>query len=365
MRTHNLGLAAGILALSLAGGPAGTALAHGKPAHAPHRGAQHASRHHQKARTFSFQAKVVRSNASGVVLRTKNGKLLSFSARQIRAAKTHRQSRRHHPRLVHAASDLTFSSGGVVINVLGLAPGTIVNVTETVGADGTVTITITLPPAAASEQASGVVTDVQDDTFTLTSTDGTSLRMHMSPDQLSQLSLEVCQSVDVTYHEDGGILIADSVNPTGMSTDGSCAPTTDTNGVITQISDNSVVIDTGQGTATYSVDPSSGLTDGYQPGDLVDVTSTTNPDGSLQAIDVNYVEEDATGPVTTVTTSANGSSLTVADTSSGSSVTVYADPSNGVQIDAYAFNGISVGDDVSVTYHQSAGHLIADTVSEQ
>jgi hypothetical protein len=366
MHAHKLGLAAATLALSLGGVPASTALAHGKPAQTSHRGAQHGSRHrHQKGRTTSFMAEVVRSNANGIVLRTNDGRMLSFSARQIRAAKTHRRPRRHHARLVHAASDLSFSSGGVVINVLGLQPGTIVNVTETIADDGTITITITLPPAGASEQANGVVTDVEDDSFTLAGADGSALRMHMAPDPLSQLGLQVCQTVDVTYHDDGGILIVDSVNPTGTSADGDCAPTTDTDGVITQVSSDGLVIDTGQGTASYSVDPSSGVTDGYQQGDLVDVTSTTNADGSLQAVDVNFVEEDASGPVTAVTTSTAGGSLTVQESDSGNSVTVDADPNNGVQINAYAFNGISVGDDVSVTYHQSAGQLIADTVSEQ
>lgn len=366
MPAHKLGLAGATLALSLAAVPAGTALAHGTPTQKSHRGAQHGSRHrHHKARTTSFMAEVVRSNANGVVLRTNDGKLLSFSARQIRAGRTHRRFKLHHPRLVHAASDLSFSSGGVVINVLGLQPGTIVDVTETIADDGTITITITLPPATAAEQVSGVVTDVEDDSFTLVGADGPALRMHMAPDQLSQLGLQVCQTVDVTYHDDGGILIAESVNPTGTSTDGGCAPTTDTDGVITQVSSDSLLIDTGQGTATYAVDPSSGVTDGFQQGDLVDVTSTTNPDGSLQAINVSYVEEDASGPVTAVTTTLTGGSMTVQDGDSGNSVTVNADPNSGVQINAYAFNGISVGDDVSVTYHQSAGQLIADTVSEQ
>jgi hypothetical protein len=70
------------------------------------------------------------------------------------------------------------------------------------------------------------------------------------------------------------------------------------------------------------------------------------------------------GTVTSVTTSQSGGSLTVADSDSGDSVTVYADPANGVEIEASAFNGISVGDEVTVSYHQAAGQLIADVVCE-
>ena len=364
MKGHKLCVAAVMMALPLTAVPTGVALAHGKSAAKSHRLAHRRPLHrHHRARRVSFMAEVVRSNAKGVVLRTKDGRLLSFSTSQIRPPKV--AARRDHAHRIHAASDLTLSSGGVVINVLGLQPGTIVDVTETVGDDGTVTITITLPPVAASEQASGVVTDVEDDAFTIVGSDGTPLRMHMAPEQLSQLGLQDCQTVDVTYHSDGGILIANSVTPVGTSTNGACAPTTDTTGVITQVSSDSLTVNTGQGTVTYSVDPSSGLTDGYQQGDLVDVTSTTNPDGSEQAINICFVEEQANGTVSSVTTSVNGGSLTLQDADTGNALTVFADPKNGVQIDAHAFTGISVGDQVSVTYHQSAGQLIADTVSEQ
>ena len=356
MKCQKLCTAAVLLALPVGGAvlPVSVAQAHAK-AHAKHHGSH---RRHRKAHTFRFAAEVVRSSAKGLVLRTKAGRLLSFSAKQIRAGS---QSARHGVMRRHA--DLTISSGGVVVNILGLQPGMVVEVTETIGADGGITITITLPPVSAAEHASGVITDVSDDAFTLVSSDGTALRLHMAPDQLSQLGLQVCQTADVAYHQDG-VLIADSVTPTGTSVDGDCAPTTDTTGVITKVSSESVIIDTGQGEQAYSVDPTSGLTDGYQSGDLVDVTSVTAPDGSQQATNISFVEEQASGKVTSVTTSTNGGSLTLEDVSSGNPLTVTADPAHGVQINAHAFNGISVGDEVSITYHQSAGKLIADTVSE-
>jgi hypothetical protein len=364
MKAHRLCTAAVVMALPLAAliAPVGAAQAHGKPGAKSHGN----YRAHHKARTIRFTAKVVRSSAKGLLLRTQAGRLLRFSASQIRVGslRTGPNGAKHN-RLQRYHTDLTISSGGVVVNILGLQPGTTVVVTETIGADGSITITITLPPGPVSDTASGVVSDVGDDSFTLVSADGTPLRMHMAPEQLSALGLEVCQTADVSYHQDGGVLIADSVTVTGTATDGDCAPTTDTNGVITAVSGDSLSIDTGEGVVTYSVDPSSGLTDGYQPGDLVDVTSTTNPDGSLQAVNISFVEEEASGSVSSVTTSLDGGSLTLLDANAGNPLTVYADPSNGVQINGRAFNGISVGDSVSVDYHQAAGRLIADTVSEQ
>ena len=360
MKGYRLCIAAVLLALPLGGAllGAGAAQANARPQAKHHR----SHRHHRKTYQLTFQAEVVRSSAKGVLLRTKSGKLLSFSARQFRAGGV---GANRSARKVHAATDLTVASGSVVVNLLGLQPGMVVQVTETIGSDGSITITITLLPPSVTEQASGVITDLGDDTFTLVTSDGTELRLHMAPDQLSQLGLQVCETADVTYHEDTGVLIAESVTATGTSTDGDCAPTTDTTGVITLLSSDSVTIDTGQGEQTYSVDPSSGLTDGFQPGDLVDVTSVTASDGSLQATNISFVEEQESGTVTSVTTSTDGGSLTLQDDTSGSALTVEADPNNGVQINAYAFNGISVGDHVSLTYHQAAGQLIADTVSEQ
>jgi hypothetical protein len=168
----------------------------------------------------------------------------------------------------------------------------------------------------------------------------------------------------VTYHQDAGILIADTVSQTGTSTAGDCAPTLDVTGAITQISDSSVTVNGDSGPVTVAVDPSSGLTGGFQVGDVVDVTYTQAADGSLDATDIQFVEQDATGTVTSVTTSTSGSSLTITDDSTGQPDVFVASP-DGIEIDAYAFNGVSLGDHVDVTYHTSAGQLVADAVSEQ
>jgi hypothetical protein len=68
---------------------------------------------------------------------------------------------------------------------------------------------------------------------------------------------------------------------------------------------------------------------------------------------------------TSVTTSANGGGVTIIDDSTGRPKTFGADPNNGVQINAHAFNGVSVGDHLDICYHESAGQLVADTVTVQ
>jgi hypothetical protein len=90
-------------------------------------------------------------------------------------------------------------------------------------------------------------------------------------------------------------------------------------------------------------------------GDVVDVAYAQNPDGSLSADDVEYVEQDASGPVTAV----NDGLITVADQASGVSDNITADPTSGL------LDGVLPGDQVEVTYHQSAAGLVADAVDDQ
>jgi hypothetical protein len=105
---------------------------------------------------------------------------------------------------------------------------------------------------------------------------------------------------------------------------------------------------------TFSCDPADDLTDGFAVGDLVDVTYDTTS-GSPIASDVEYVEADATGTVTAVDTT----SLTLTNSDTGQTQTIVADPAEDM------FDGVSVGDEVVVTYHQSAGQLIADVVDDE
>jgi hypothetical protein len=327
---------------------------------------KHRAAHHHKrsgVRTVTFMAQVVKASAKGLIVRRSDGQLMSFSTEQILRSSLPKHHRHHRRGRMHDLN-LTISSGNVVVNILGLQPGVMVQITETSDGSGQVTITIQLPPTPAASSASGVISELDGDAFTIQAADGSELRFAMPADRLSAANLQTCDTVDVSYHQDGGLLVADSVTATGQSTDGSCAPSYDVQGTITAVSDSSVTLNGDNGSVTIPVDPSSGLTDGYQVGDLVDVSYTQGSDGSMNATDICFVEEDATGQVSSVTTSLDGGSLTITDDSTGQPDTFQAN-SDGVQINSYAFNGVSLGDHVDVQYHQSAGQLIADTVSEQ
>ncbi len=314
----------------------------------------------QKSWSVAFLGRVVKSNQHGLVLRLADGKKVTFSAKQVRHAKAKAKAT---TRRAHAARSGSVRAGvaNVTINIQGLQPGVMVLISETVEGQN-VTITISFPgrsdPVAGGEQtASGTVTEVDNDAFVLTTDDGSDLRLHMAAGRLAQLGLNVCDTLDVSYHQDAGMLIADHVNSTGSSANGDCADNSDDQdvvGTITQVSGDSVTVATAdQGTMTFGVD-SSDITDGYQVGDVVDVTYYDNGDGTYSADDVEWVEQDSTGTVTEV----SGRSMTITDDQTGDAVTFVADPSDAV------FDGVAVGDQVDVTYHQSGDQQVAESVDD-
>ena len=202
--------------------------------------------------------------------------------------------------VAHAAA---LSAASVTLQVQGLTPGQTVLISETVDARGHWTITITLPSAsttAGGTSGSGAGTGAGD------GEGGDS-----GDDQLAE-------------------------------------------GAITQVSDSALTVTTDSGTLSFSVDPASGLIDGFLVGDVVDVSYSQNDDGSFTADDVEYVEQDATGVVSTV----SDSSLTLVDDATGQSDTFSGDADMGV------FDGVNPGDAVDVTYHQSAAGLVADAVGD-
>ena len=330
---------------------------------------QTAARHH-RARTVSFYAQVVHSGPAGLMVRLRTGKQMFFSAHQLahkpagslhkRAPKSHRLTR--HSRMVTHAAASDATPPPVTVNILGLQPGVTVLVTETTNPDGSISVTITLPPAsvtAAEQTASGVVGDVGNDTFDVQTSDGSDLMLHMAADSLSALNLQSCDEVDVTYHQDSELLIADTVTVTGASSTGDCQPTNDVVGTITAVSETGLTIHSDQGSMSFTVDDPS-ITDGFLVGDQVDVTYVQNADGTLDAQDVEYDEQDATGTVTAV----SASSMTITDDSTGASDTFVNDPSVGVDLSGSAFDGVQVGDQVDVSYHVSNGAWVADDVSD-
>ena len=301
--------------------------------------------------SVSFYARVVRSSKRGVVLRLADGRTVNVSSKQLQGRSSKRSVSRKHNVRAHAAA------ASITINIEGLEPGVTVLVSESVDEHGNLTITIALPGLSGglgSQSASGVVAEVDQDAFVVETADGSDLRLHMAVGALANLGLQVCDTVDVSYHQDAAILVADRVNDTGSSGSGDCAGqnSQDEVGTITAVSGNSVTVDTqDNGSMTFAVD-SSDITDGFQVGDLVDVTYADNGDGTYGASDVEYVEQDATGAVTAV----SDGSMTFTDSDSGQSVTVTADPAAGV------FDGVAVGDEVDVHYHQSGNQLVADEV---
>jgi Domain of unknown function (DUF5666) len=303
--------------------------------------------------SVSFYARVVRSSKRGVVLRLADGRTVKVSSKQLRGRSSKRSASRKHNVRAHAAA------GSITINIEGLEPGVTVLVTEAVDEHGNVTITIALPGPSGglgSQTASGVVADVDQDAFVVETEDGSDLRLHMAARALAHLGLQVCDTVDVTYHQDAAILVADRVDDTGSSSSGDCADhnSQDEVGTITAVSGDGITVDTqDNGSMTFAVD-SSDITDGFQVGDLVDVTYTDNGDGTYDASDVEYVEQDATGTVTAV----SDGSMTFIDSDSGQPVTVTADPAAGV------FDRVAVGDEVDVNYHQSGTQLVADEVDD-
>jgi hypothetical protein len=328
------------------------------------------SRQRSHAHTFSFLARVVRSSSAGLLVAKTNGKKLWFAASEISHHAASAKPRHHHrharvqthgPRRDARAADAgqPSTTPAVTVNIVGLQPGVTVQITETIAANGDITITITLPPSTGEEQsASGVVTEVDTADFILDPGDGTQLQLNMDPDALADLDLSECDEVDATYHQDAGVLVADHVEITGSSTSGDCAPTDDVDGTITQVSANALTIQSDEGPMSFSVD-SSDITDGFSAGDVVDVTYTDQGDGSLDAVDVEYVEDDDTGIVTAVT----ATRLTIADSVTGEPDVFVADP-DGIELDSDAFTGVSMGDDIDVCFHTTAAGLVADTVTD-
>src|SRR5579871_2733539 len=127
-------LAAAVVALTL---PAGALLAPVASAAASHSGHRPLAHHHGRrgAHTVTFMAQVVKASASGLVVRRSDGRLETFSTEQIMRS-TMSKHHRHHRRGRFHDLNLTISAGNVVVNILGLQPGVMVQITETTDGSG-------------------------------------------------------------------------------------------------------------------------------------------------------------------------------------------------------------------------------------
>jgi hypothetical protein len=338
---------------------------------------------------LSYYASVVRSSGRHLVLRLGDGRTVKFAASSAAGGPLPSGSSGREV-LAHMASAPT-----VTINIQGLAPGATVLVTETIGG-GSISISITLPTistgsgsgggagsgsgggagsgsgggagsgsgggsgsGAGGTIVQGTVTEVDAGTFDVQASGGSALVFHMNPSALANIDMSECDTVFVDYQPAGTELDAVNVDDYGTSDLGDCSATagsSDEIGPITQISDSSITIDTAdQGSLTFAVDPTTGLTAGFNVGDDVDVTYELDADGvTLDASDIEYAGTDEIGAVTAV----SADSLTFTNGITGRSETFTADPSEAM------FDGIEAGDEVDITFHLSSGLPVVDNVDD-
>jgi hypothetical protein len=304
-----------------------------------------------RARAVSFYARVLRASSQTLVLRRlPDGADVRFSADQVtRAPGVRSVGRGGQALLAHVAEGPRSLAGAIAM----LQPGLTVVVAETAGERGRVKVAIRLPDASApavarTQRASGVVGDVSQTGFVLDTPDGAELslqlRAHHAP------SVEVCERVRVVYRQHAGALLAEQVRRTGRSRAGSCAGVPVTRrlvGLITRITNSGLTVSRGRHAETFTL-ASPALAAGFQAGDQVTVTYTGD-----QASDVEYVERTATGSVTAV----SAGSLSITSGHRRRAETFVADPVQAM------FAGLSVGERVLVTYHQTADGLVADVAA--
>jgi hypothetical protein len=316
-----------------------------------------------RAHQVSFLGTVLRSTSAATVVRLGDGHTMSLATRHVLALS---------PMTAHARRNQTPIAVAAATGSE-LEPGLVVLVTETIGKKGT---SVSIKPAPADSagvrgerQLTGVVTAVGSRSLTIRTTEGT-VSLQVSAAQLAAAGLQTCDVVAVKYHQHGSALVADEVGETGTSSTGSCAGQggsgddsgddgPDVVGNITTVSASGLTIDVpGQGSMSFVVDaPVAGdpsITEGFVVGDQVDVTFSQESDGTLDASDVEYVEDDVVGTVRTVT----DSNLTI-NAPTGEPNAFTDNTGDGL------FGGINPGDTVDVSYHLSSGQPVVDEVVDE
>jgi hypothetical protein len=311
------------------------------------------------ASSFSFLGTVVRSGSGALVLSLGDRQNLRLTSRQLGKTGSHKPSAR--------------GGKSLTVNISGLQPGETVEVTESIDGSGNVTITITLPNgstsggngSSAESTATGLVNNVDTDSFDIITANGSDLTFHMAAAALSDVDMSACDSVVVSYHTASQVMTADNVVDNGPPDSGTCSDGgsgdgSDWIGTVSAVSATSITVDAGAGSGgaqTFSVgDPS--ITLGFLVGDSVDV-SYEQDGGQYVADTVGYNDTPTSGVVTAINSLGGGfDSVTVTDDYSGDSETFYAPE------DLIDGQGIQIGDDLSLSYYQAARGLTLDYLED-
>jgi hypothetical protein len=128
----------------------------------------------------------------------------------------------------------------------------------------------------------------------------------------------------------------------------------DVTGKITAVSPSALTLATASGAQNFVVDDPT-ITDGFSVGDQVDVTYQDLGDSSPDAINVQWIQQTATGVVSAV----DDGDLSLTPSAGGQPLTFTEDPSDG------DFVGVLTGDTVQVTYHLQDGQVVVDQVDDQ
>ncbi len=299
-----------------------------------------------RARRLAFSGTVVRSSGDEAVVRLADGDTVALHSIQLRPA------------------------GG------SLPAGSIVLVSETLGSDPDTTVTVkhsptgsgvspthagSSPSPPAQQQAIGTVVEIDTTSFVVQTAGGSDLRFEITPAQLYAAQMSLCNIVSVLYTPgDMNVTSEDLSFAQNDSTSGQCedpGPPTedgpdDAIGPITQLTLSSVTVSTASGPMQFAA--TIDLTTGFLVGDTVDVTYAQGGDGKLIATDIVTNDYNATGVVTAV----SAGSITITDSTTDQPRTFTDDPSN------ETFEGISVGDQVDVSYYYSNGNIVVDYVTD-
>jgi hypothetical protein len=323
----------------------------------------------RRAKQVTFVARVVASGGSGLVLRLVDGMLLAFAPSALPSSSstlTPGHTVLVTERLSRGKVRLTFGAdaGSAGVGGSGRHP------TSGSGSGASGGSSCCIPTGAESSGTEGIVVRMDSDHIVLQLTNGSSLTAQLPAAGLGYLSdsndLGPCEVIDFDYHQGPQGPVIDSFMPTGMSTSASisvpanqdtCADenggSVDAVGTISQLSASSVTISVpGAGPLTIPLDPGQALNYGNSVGDIVDVTFSQNPNGSLSGSSIAPTEEYTTGTVTAV----NSNTLAIKDAITGQTDTFAPNDAT--------FGPVSRGDVVAVAYYVASGQLEADNVSD-